>query len=243
MVEETTPIGFIGLDINERNVTASATNGWHRRFDELGEVVEIKARYREKRARIGRLARKDHRIGTRLLAKCGQRERHRTTQRIHKISRNLADYASENGFAIKMENLRGIRRLYGRANQHGPSYRVRMNTWAFGEIQRQVAYKARLVGVSVHFVSPRGTSRNCPDCGSRVVPLADRKLYCPECDKTWDRDDLASKNIMACVVPQVRPSKGSGEGERGDDGSNPRSRWREGRIGYGGLPRHQNLTC
>jgi len=39
------------------------------------------------------------------------------------------------------------------------------------------------------------------------------KLDCPKCDKAWDRDVLASRNIMACAVPQARPSNGSNEGE------------------------------
>ncbi|MDG6902037.1 MAG: transposase [Nitrososphaerota archaeon] len=81
------------------------------------------------------------------------------------------------------------------------------------------------------YVNPRGTSSHCL-CGSRVVPLADRKLYCPKCDRTWDRDDLASKNIVACAVPQARPSKGSDEGEprRQEDAGNPPSGRREGRL-------------
>ncbi len=86
-----------------------------------------------------------------------------------------------------------------------------MNSWVFGETQRQIDYKARWVGIPDWYVNPRGSSSHCL-CGSRVVPLGDRKLYCPVCDKTWDRDDLASKNIMACAVPQVRPLKGSDEG-------------------------------
>ena len=36
-----------------------------------------------------------------------------------------------------------------------------------------------------------------------------------------DRDVLGSRNTIACAVPQDRPSKGSDEGEPGDDGSNP----------------------
>jgi putative transposase len=223
------PMGFIGIDINERNVTASGTDGWHKQFSELGDVAEIKERYRDIRASISQKTGRDGRIAKELLAKYGKRERDRTESRLHKVTSQIIGHASDNELGIKMERLTGIRRLYRRGNRQGSSFRGRMNTWAFGEIQRQVDYKSRWDGVPLWYVNPRGTSSYCL-CGSRVVPLADRKLYCPECDKTWDRDDLASKNIMACAVPQVRPSRGSHEGERDDDGSNPPSGWREGKT-------------
>jgi putative transposase len=226
-VELFEPLGRVGIDVNERNVTISATDGFKKKFEELGEVVEIKERYKETRAKISRLTKQDRRIGTGLLAKYGERERDRTTQRIHMITREIVDQAFEHKLGINMEKLTGIRRYYRKGNGQGPSFRGRMNSWVFGETQRQTDYKAAWLGVPAYHVNPRGSSSNCPDCGSRVVRLADRKLYCPKCDKTWDRDDLASKNIMACAVPQVRPLRGSDEEERGDDGSNPQSRWGE----------------
>jgi putative transposase len=231
-IEPFEPIGHIGLDINERNVTVSATDDWYRQFSEVCEVVEIKERYRDIRASIAKKVRGDRRIAKTLLTKYGRKERDRTLSRLHKVSKKIVKYARHSRLDIRMEKLKGIRKLYRKGNGQGPFYRARMNTWVFGETQRQVDYKARWDGVPDYFVNPRGTSSNCPDCGSRVVPLARRKLYCPMCDKTWDRDDLASKNIMACAVPQARPSRRSEEGEprRREDAGNPQSRWGEGRV-------------
>jgi putative transposase len=237
------PLGYVGIDVNERNVTVSATDGYSHKFTDFGDVVEIKERYTEIRARIGKTTRQDRRIGRRLLVKYGRREKNRTMQRIHRITRKIVDYAQQKHFGIKMEKLTGIRTRYRRGNGQGRFFRGRMNSWVFGETQRQTDYKARWIGVPDWFVNPRGTSRNCPDCGSHVAPLQDRRLYCTVCDKTWDRDDLASKNIMACAVPQARPLKGSDEKERGDDGSSPLSRWGEVRFGGWQQPsRPQNLT-
>jgi transposase len=81
-----------------------------------------------------------------------------------------------------------------------------MNSWIFREDQRQIDYKARWEGIPTHYVNPRGTSRKCPDCGSSLVELEGRRLWCPECKKSEDRDVVASKNLVACVVPQARPS-------------------------------------
>jgi putative transposase len=230
-VESSEPLGYIGLDVNERNVTISATDGVARRFDELGEVVEIKERYKEIRAKISKRIRGDNRISRSLLSKYGKRERNRTTQRINRVTRQIVDYARERRLGIKMENLTHITRLFRKGNGLGTLLRGRMNNWVFGETQRQVEFKAKWDGIPVHFVNPKGTSSHCL-CGSCVVRLADRKLFCQKCGITWDRDDLASKNIMACVVPQARPSKGSGEGERDGEGSTPLSGWRE--VGLGG---------
>ncbi len=230
-VKHIEPVGHIGIDVNERNVTMSAFNGYKHQFTELGEVVEIKERYREIRAKIGRITRQDDRISQQLYAKYGKREKNRTTQRIHNITKQIVEHAREKRMGIKMEKLTGIRKLYRRGNGQGTSFRGRMNSWAFGEIQRQADYKAKWEGIPVWFVNPRGSSSNCPDCGSRVLPLQDRKLYCNKCDKVRDRDVLASRNIMACAVPQDRLPKRSDEKERGDDGSNPSSRWEEVKPG------------
>jgi putative transposase len=232
-VEEIQPQGYLGVDINERNVTISTTNGYEQTFTEAAEVVEIKERYREIRAKIGRETRQDKRINKRLQAKYGRREKDRTEHLIHRVTKQIVDYAKENHLGIKMEKLTGIRKLYRKGNGQGRSYRGRMNTWVFGETQRQIDYKAAWIGVPAYRVNPKGSSSHCPDCGSRVTPLQDRKLYCMPCDKIWDRDDLASKNIMACAVPQARPLKGSGEREprKQEDAGNPSSRWGEVKLG------------
>jgi len=211
--KETKPIGYIGLDVNEKNVTAATGNCYVRRFDELSEVAEIKERYKEIRAEIGRATRGDRRISKRLYAKYGKREKNRTIQRINKISGEVVNFARENRLGIKMERLDGIRKLYRKGNGQTRLFRGRMNSWSFHEVQRQIEYKARWDGIPVYYVNPRGTSRNCPDCGSRVAPLQERKLYCSECDKTWDRDVLAARNIAAAAVPAARPPRGSCEEE------------------------------
>ena len=227
-IAEIEPRGQIGIDVNEKNVTCSDTNG-KTVVEDSSKIAETKERYRVIRAKIGQRTRQDNRISQRLYAKYGRREKNRTTQEIHAITKKIVAHARQNQFGIVMENLKGIRKLYRKGNGQGNSFRGRMNSWTFHEIQRQVKYKASWEGVPVTYINPRGTSRNCPKCGSRVVPLQERKLYCAECDKTWDRDELASKNIMAALVCAARPSKGSRDSEprKQEAASNPMSRWME----------------
>jgi putative transposase len=132
-----------------------------------------------------------------LLGKYGKRRRNRTGQKIHNISKTIVRHAKQNGLGIVMEDLKGIRKMYRKGSRQGKSFRGRMNSWSFYEVQRQIEYKALWEGIPVTYVNPRGTSRNCPYCGSRVVPLQERKLFCAACDKIWDRDVLASLNVMA----------------------------------------------
>jgi putative transposase len=225
---ELEPKGRIGVDVNEHNITWSGTSGKTARFD-TSEIAELKERYRAITARIARRTQKDRRVMKHLLGKYGERERNRSVQAFHRISKSMVAIAKENHSGIIMERLTGIRKLYRRGNGKGRFFRERMNSWMFREPQRQVEYKAAWEGVPIAYAYPKGTSSNCPDCGSRVVKLVDRKLYCPKCDKTWDRDVLASKNLMAAVVPAARPTKRSDEGESKtqEEAGNPPSRWEE----------------
>jgi IS605 OrfB family transposase len=169
-------------------------------------VAEVKERYREIRADIARKTRGDRRTAKRLLAKYGAREKNRTIRAIYQLSKAIVEEAKGKRFGIAVENLKVIRKLYRRRNSQSLSFRARMNSWTFGELQRQVLYEAAWSGVPVKMVNLRGTSRNCPNCGSQVAPLVDRKLYCSGCDILWDRDVLASKNVMAATQgPAARP--------------------------------------
>ncbi len=205
-IAEIEPRGQIGIDVNEGNITCSDTSGRIERAD-TSEIAEIKARYREVRAKIAQRTQKDRRIQQCHLSKYGRRERDRTTQSIHRISKTIVEHARKNQLGIVMEKLDGIRKLYRKGNGQGTLYRGKMNSWTFREIQRQIQYKALWEGIPVVYVSARGTSRKCPECGSPLIELEGRKLLCPSCKQTGDRDVIASKNIMACVVPQARPSR------------------------------------
>jgi len=196
--------GRIGIDVNEKNVTWADSSGVARKED-MSDVAELKERYRALRAKIAQRTSKDRRIRRGLLSKYGRREKHRTVQAIHRVSRRIVERAKANGQAIFMERLKGIRRLYRKGNGQGASFRGRMNSWTFREVQRQIEYKARWEGIPVRYVNPRGTSRKCPKCGSSLIELEGRRLMCPSCNQIEDRDVIGAENIMACAVPQARP--------------------------------------
>jgi putative transposase len=227
-VVEIEPRGQIGVDVNERNVTTSDTAGSSNVYD-TSEVAEVKARYKEIRSKIGKRTRQDRRISQLLYAKYGKREKDRTVQRIHVVSKAIVNQAKKQQLGIVLEKLTGIRKIYRKGNGQGASFRGRMNSWTFHEIQRQIEYKAKWEGIKVVYINPRGTSSKCPNCGSPLIELEGRRLMCPSCKQTGDRDVIASQNIMAAPVCAVRPPKGSREGEprQQETAGNPQSRWVE----------------
>lgn len=97
---------------------------------------------------------------------------------------------------IIMEDIKGIRKLYRKGNGQGKRYRSKMNSWSFYELQRQIEYKARWLGLLVTYVKARGTSSKCAICGSKLVPEEHRKMYCTFCNTSIDRDTNAACNIL-----------------------------------------------
>ena len=131
--------------------------------------------------------------------KYGRIQRNRVAWLLHNVSASIVKRAKEKRFGIVMENIKGIRRLYRKGNGQGTTYRARLNSWSFYELQRQIEYKARWEGVPVSYVAARGTSVNCSICGSRTTkyPNGRRTLHCPRCDISIDRDVNAARNILA----------------------------------------------
>jgi transposase len=82
------------------------------------------------------------------------------------------------------------------------SERTRLHSWAFGQLQSFVLYKAKRAGVPVVFVDPRNTSRKCAVCDT--VSKANRKTQaafeCIACGHTNNADANAAENIRRAAV-------------------------------------------
>src|SRR5436309_15529085 len=144
--------------------------------------------------------RNDDRIRTGLASKYGQRRAARTGHLLHTATKTIVAAALQRREAIVLENIEGIRSLYRRGNGQGRKYRGRMNSWSFGEAQRQIEYKARWAGLPVVRLSrreTRGSSMTCPRCGERLQSdkTLKRKLWCGNCRNVMDRDMVAAVNL------------------------------------------------
>ncbi len=180
---------FIGLDRNLDNVTTYDTQDKSIMYN-LRKATKIKQTYRVVKSHFRR---NDRRIRKRILTKYGTREKNRVHQILHDVSKKIV---SENK-GIILEDINGIRRLYRKGNGQGKKFRHKMNSWPFYELQRQLEYKARWLGLPIKYVKASGTSSKCAVCGSKMVPEEHRMMFCPRCTVAFDRDINAAKNILA----------------------------------------------
>jgi len=196
------PKGAIALDRNLNNVTSAASDRSIQVFN-LARGTEIKELYREIKSHVKR---NDRSVRREIFAKYGRKERNRVHQILHQTSKRIVENAKHKQYAVAMEKLTGIRRLYRSGNGQGSEYRARLNSWSFAELQRQIEYKARWEGIPVIYVNPQGTSAKCSICGSRMtrIPEENRTLKCPSCGFTVDRDVNAARNILVAGMRGLR---------------------------------------
>jgi len=191
--------GVVGVDRNLRNLTV----GDKRQvvIYDMTDVVGIGERTREV---VSSFKRDDVRIRRQIASKYGRRRSERTRQLLNLVSKKIVRDAKVSKRAIVFEEITGIRKLYGKGNGQGRSFRARMNSWPFYEIKRQIQYKASWEGVPVITLTggeTRGTTMDCPRCGERLqVPIRGdvhhhRQLWCEKCGRWTDRDVVAVLNI------------------------------------------------
>ena len=119
----------------------------------------------------------------------------------NKVSRKIVDTAKETGKGIKLEDLTGIRN--GKHNTK--SFRYAKNSWSFYQLQNQIEYKAKLLGVEVAYVDPAYTSKSCSRCGL-IGDRNGKSFKCPACGHVDHADSNAGFNIAMrpCIDRSVK---------------------------------------
>jgi putative transposase len=156
------PEGALGIDRNLDNITTADTNGNLRKYGSLGRTTRVKWKIREIKRHF---TRNDARIRKRVFGKYGELQRNRVNHPLHNVSSSVVKRAKKGKLAIIMENIKGIRKLYRKGNDQGKSYRAKLDSWSYHELQRQIEYKAKWEGLPVKYVAARGTSVKCSMCG------------------------------------------------------------------------------
>ncbi len=76
----------------------------------------------------------------------------------HKISRKIVNTAKEEGSGIKLEKLKGIRKMASLRR----AFRYSLHSWSFYQLQDMIEYKARLLGID-QFVVDRDVTKGSTD--------------------------------------------------------------------------------
>jgi putative transposase len=184
-----------GIDRNLRNLTCGNETRIAR-YD-LSKTVEIASTTRNI---IASFKRTDDRIRRSITSKYGRRRRDRTVQILHEVTKQVVSQAVRDKNAIVLEDIRSIRGLYQKGNGQGNRVRGMMNGWSYGQVQRQLEYKARWAGLPIIHLSlrdTRGSSVTCPRCGERLQSDKHhtRQLWCQNCKVWTDRDEIAAINL------------------------------------------------
>jgi len=182
------PVGTLGVDLGLKYLS----------YDSDGESYSG-AKVEEVRGRNAKLKAELQSCGTksakRHLKKLSGRESRFKRDVNHVISKKLVAKAKGTQRRIALENLKGIRRRVSVRR----SQRSHLHSWGFYQLRHFVEYKAKLDGVQVIPVYPRGTSHICPICG-----VEDRKnrperdlFRCIGCGYAGHADHVAAINIAA----------------------------------------------
>jgi len=178
---ETETQNIIGIDRNYKGNVATLANPQNGQVLRLGpSIKDIKQNFRNRKAKIARKGKK------RLLKKLSKKQLNRTKDVNHKVSRQIVDYAQKHSSAIVVEELKVKGSKIDR--------KIQRDQWSYGQLQSFITYKAGLCGVSIHYVSPKNTSKECSRCGTINLPRS--KTYkCFNCGHNDHRDANAAFNI------------------------------------------------
>ena len=180
---------------------------------------------RRRHARLrGRLQSRGTKSARRLMRKGSRKEQRFAGDVNHGLAKEPVlgechSLAERSGGGIALEELRGIcERIRVRKAQRGQH-----RSWAFADLQKKSAYKARLLGIPVLAVDPGNTSRTCHECGhcQKGNRQSQVRFECQFCGHVSHADDNAAcnsagranqANVSATALPCQVQAAGSGGG-------------------------------
>lgn len=179
----------IGIDRGLYNI---ATTSKGQRFSGK-QIMHTRKHYAELRQR---LQAKGTKSAKRRLKQLSGKERRWMTDINHQVSKSIVANC-EPGDLIAMEDLTHIRDRIKTARKQ----RHIMHSWAFGQLQQFIEYKALEASIPIVYVDPRYTSQLCSRCGQFGI-RSKHNFWCPYCNLVNNADYNASYNIRrASLAP------------------------------------------
>lgn len=156
---------FMGVDVGINCLAVASTTDKKCKFFAGGEIKNHRNIRSKERRRLQKAGGRylGTRSSMRLLRNLAGRETRFMTAVNHKVSKDLIEFAVDNGVSvIGMEDLAGIRKRT--ENRVSKEFRYDHSSWAFRQLQAFVEYKAKEAGIAVIYINPEYTSQTCPRC-------------------------------------------------------------------------------
>lgn len=128
-----------------------------------------------------------------LLKRMSKKESNWVTNENHMISKEIVEMAVKNKRTIVLENLTGITKRV----KTNKKTRSMLHGWSFRQLSEFIKYKAKMAGITVLEVDPRGTSKTCPKCKhySRSNRKTQERFKCTSCGYESNADRVGAINI------------------------------------------------
>lgn len=182
----------VGIDRGLRFLVTTYDSHRHSEFVSGKQIMAKRNHFKHLRAQ---LQSKKTASARRRLKKIGHRENRWMSDINHQISKTLVDhYGSETLFVI--EDLTGIKKA---VKHRKKDKRYEQDSWAFYQLEMDLAYKALNVHSRVIKVPAQYTSQRCPYCGRINKNNRDHNLHlytCDRCGYSSNDDRIGAMNIQ-----------------------------------------------
>jgi putative transposase len=182
-------LNFKSVDSTKASLSSSQPSLTSVDTQPLKEIVRIQNDFSRRRQKI-QLHVKNPKKRLQKLKETRGRQRNRIKDALHKLSTKMVRESPDATFIF--EDLKGIRKTSEEAKK-SKKLRMYLNRWPYRLYQSMVEYKSPKRTV---YVSPRGTSSECPVCGGRLEHPAWAVSRCIKCGVDYDRGRLASLAIL-----------------------------------------------
>jgi putative transposase len=124
------------------------------------------------------------------------REKKRTRDVEHKVSRAVVDYVVERTAGTRAI---GDGRNVADGERMGAKSQQKIGLWSQGKTRAYITYKGQAEGIAIELIDEHDTSKTCPRCRRQYKPTG-RVYRCPKCGLVAHRDAVGSVNILSRTV-------------------------------------------
>jgi IS605 OrfB family transposase len=198
--------GALAVDINLNEIVVGNTDKYLERryptaFEKLDRYRKLLAELRSKYPRKGSYDPLERRKGLRhrvWLTKVKMRKTSRYF--LMNIVNEIVKLALALGYPIVLEELKGLQAKLLEESNKPKEVKAKVRFMSYYRFDVWLIEKAKLHGIPVFFIDPRGTSTTCPRCGGKMVQVEDpvigkRTMVCTQCGFKEDRDTVALINL------------------------------------------------